>query len=62
MVELKKKNEELSHELEQAREDAAENEAQPKRGKKAGPSVSSLQREVSALKAQIERLEKVRRQ
>ncbi|TCD63958.1 hypothetical protein EIP91_004727 [Steccherinum ochraceum] len=55
---LKEKNEELTRDLNTAREMAVENEAQPKRGKKAGPSVTSLQKEVEGLKQRIEKLQK----
>lgn len=60
MIELRNKNAQLAEELDKAREEAVENEPQPKKGKKAGPTVASLQKEVSGLRAQIEKHEKVR--
>ena len=56
---MRKKNKELKDELDKAREDAVENEVQPKRGKKTGPTTASLMKEIDKLKARIERCERV---
>lgn len=59
ITDLRRQNEELTQDLDKAREDAAENEAPPKRGRKAGPTVASLQKDISALKTRIQKYEKV---
>ncbi|THH30343.1 hypothetical protein EUX98_g3852 [Antrodiella citrinella] len=58
VVDLRKKKTKLSEDLDKAREEAVENEAQPRRGKRAGPTVASLQKEVASLKTRIEEYEK----
>ncbi|KDQ64243.1 hypothetical protein JAAARDRAFT_201618 [Jaapia argillacea MUCL 33604] len=59
ITQLKKENKRLKGELERLNE-AEDVSIQPKRGKKGGPSVASLQGEVKRLKGEVESLEKVR--
>ena len=54
MAELQQKNEDLSVDLQNIKE-----EVQPKRGRKAGTSNTALQKQVADLKRQVRELEKV---
>ena len=54
MAELQQKNEDLSIDLQNMKE-----EAQPKRGRKAGTTNKALQKQVADLKRQVRELEKV---
>ncbi|KAH8094897.1 hypothetical protein BXZ70DRAFT_1009841 [Cristinia sonorae] len=59
--ELRRRNDGLTQDLNDARAEAAENEPSTKKGKKAGPTAASLQKEVVALKSRIEQYEKTER-
>lgn len=58
LADLRKRNAELERRLD-AIEQAEDASIQPKRGKKAGPTVAKLQGEVRRLNNQVELLEKV---
>lgn len=58
VVILQKKNQKLQQDLDEARE-TAENQTQPRRGSRGGPTAKQLQARVDILRTQVHELEQV---